>query len=63
VVYKLAAPASLPSTATFERALRELKQLQRAQTHTLARVLDFGKDADGRCSSSATSSTASRSTG
>jgi serine/threonine-protein kinase len=48
VVYKLAAPASLPSTAVFERALRELKQLQRAQNSHLARVLDFGKDADGR---------------
>ena len=48
VVYKVAAPASLPSTATFERALRELKQLQRAQNAHLARVLDFGRDADGR---------------
>jgi hypothetical protein len=48
VVYKVAAPASLPSTATFERALRELKQLQRAQNAHLARVLDFGRDPDGR---------------
>jgi len=48
VVYKVAATASLPSTATFERALRELKQLQRAQNAHLARVLDFGRDADGR---------------
>ena len=48
VVYKLAAPASLPSVAVFERALRELKQLQRAQNPHLARVVDFGKDPDGR---------------
>jgi serine/threonine-protein kinase len=48
VVYKVAAPASLPTPAAFERSLRELKQLQRAQNAHLARVLDFGKDADGR---------------
>ena len=48
VAYKLVAPASLPTTATLERAQRELKQLQRAQSPRLARVLDFGKDADGR---------------
>jgi len=48
VAYKLVARASLPTTATLERAQRELKQLQRAQSPRLARVLDFGKDADGR---------------
>jgi len=48
VAYKLVAQASLPTTATLERAQRELKQLQRAQSPRLARVLDFGKDADGR---------------
>src|SRR3954471_12574716 len=48
VAYKLIAQASLPTTATFERAQRELKQLQRAQSNRLARVVDFGKDASGR---------------
>src|SRR5262245_13089705 len=48
VAYKLVAQASLPTTATLERAQRELKQLQRSQSPRLARVLDFGKDASGR---------------
>jgi hypothetical protein len=48
VAYKLVAAASLPTTAALERAQRELKQLQRAQNGRLARVIDFGKDADGR---------------
>ena len=39
--------AALPTPATFERALRELKQLQRAQGPRLARVLDFGREPDG----------------
>ena len=48
VAYKLVAQASLPTTATLERAQRELKQLQRSQSNRLARVLDFGKDPSGR---------------
>src|SRR4030095_5969769 len=48
VAYKLVAQASLPTTATLERAQRELKQLQRSQSPRLARVIDFGKDASGR---------------
>jgi len=48
VAYKLVAPASLPTTATLERAQRELKQLQRSQSPRLARVIDFGKDPAGR---------------
>jgi serine/threonine-protein kinase len=48
VAHKLVARASLPTPAAVERAQRELKQLQRAQNSHLARVLDFGKDADGR---------------
>jgi serine/threonine-protein kinase len=48
VVYKRVARASLPTPAVLERALRELKQLQRALSPRLARVLDFGKDAEGR---------------
>jgi eukaryotic-like serine/threonine-protein kinase len=48
VAYKLVAQASLPTNTTLERAQRELKQLQRAQSNRLARVLDFGKDPGGR---------------
>ena len=48
VAYKVVARAALPTPATVERAQRELKQLQRAQNAHLARVLDFGKDAEGR---------------
>jgi hypothetical protein len=48
VVYKRVASASLPTSASLERAQRELKQLQRAQSARLARILDFGKEADGR---------------
>jgi len=45
VAYKLVALASLPTTATLDRAQRELKQLQRSQSNRIAKVLDFGKDA------------------
>jgi serine/threonine-protein kinase len=48
VAYKLVAQASLPTTATLERAQRELKQLQRSQSNRVARVIDFGKDSSGR---------------
>ncbi|HEY7371689.1 MAG TPA: serine/threonine-protein kinase [Polyangia bacterium] len=48
VAYKVVAQASLPTVASAERAQRELKQLQRSQSNRLARVLDFGKEADGR---------------
>src|SRR4051794_36921742 len=37
VAYKVVAQASLPTTATLERAQRELKQLQRSQSSRLAR--------------------------
>src|SRR5262252_6227226 len=48
VAYKVVAAGALPTTAALERAQRELKQLQRSQSNKLARVLDFGKEADGR---------------
>jgi serine/threonine-protein kinase len=48
VAYKLVAPAVFSSAAAGERAQRELKQLQRAQNPHLARVVDFGRVADGR---------------
>jgi eukaryotic-like serine/threonine-protein kinase len=48
VAYKLVAPQVLPTAAALERAQRELKQLQRAQSPRLARIIDFGKTAEGR---------------
>ncbi|HEX3697378.1 MAG TPA: serine/threonine-protein kinase [Polyangia bacterium] len=48
VAYKLVAAGVLPTPTSVERALRELKQLTRAQNPHIARVLDFGKSADGR---------------
>ena len=48
VAYKLVAAAVLPTPTAVERALRELKQLTRAQNPHVARVLDFGKSPDGR---------------
>jgi hypothetical protein len=48
VAYKRVAPASLPTPAALERAQRELKQLQRAQSPRIAHIVDFGKESDGR---------------
>jgi hypothetical protein len=48
VAYKLVTPEVLPTPAAFERAQRELKQLQRAQNPHLATVVDFGRSGDGR---------------
>jgi serine/threonine-protein kinase len=48
VVYKRVNRAVLTSPAVVERSQRELKQLQRAQSPRLARVLDFGKEPDGQ---------------
>jgi hypothetical protein len=48
VAYKVVAQGALPTTASLERAQRELKQLQRSQSNRVAKVLDFGKEADGR---------------
>jgi uncharacterized membrane protein YgcG len=48
VAYKLVASDALPTTAGFERAQRELKQLQRAQNPHLVRIIDFGRSGDGR---------------
>ena len=47
VVYKRVARAVLTSPGVVERSQRELKQLQRAQSPRIARVLDFGKEPDG----------------
>jgi eukaryotic-like serine/threonine-protein kinase len=48
VIYKRVARAVLTSPAVIERSQRELKQLQRAQSPRIAKILDFGKDPDGR---------------
>jgi Protein kinase domain len=48
VAYKLVTPEVFPSAAAGERAQRELKQLQRAQSPHLARIIDFGRGGDGR---------------
>jgi serine/threonine-protein kinase len=48
VAYKRVARAAISTPAVLERSQRELKQLQRAQSPRLARILDFGKDPAGR---------------
>ncbi|MDB4981678.1 MAG: serine/threonine protein kinase, partial [Myxococcales bacterium] len=48
VAYKLVKPEVFPTPAAGERAQRELKQLQRAQSPHLARIVDFGRSGDGR---------------
>lgn len=46
VAYKRVARGAISTPAVLERSLRELKQLQRAQSPRLARILDFGKEPD-----------------
>jgi hypothetical protein len=48
VAYKLVATQSLPSPVAVDRAQRELKQLLRSQSPRIAKVIDYGKAADGR---------------
>jgi hypothetical protein len=48
VAYKLVATQSLPSPVAVDRAQRELKQMLRAQSPRIAKVIDYGKAADGR---------------
>ncbi len=48
VAYKIAAAAALPTAAAIDRAQRELKQLSRAQSDKIAKLIDHGKTADGR---------------
>jgi protein kinase-like protein len=48
VAYKRVTRAVLTSPAVVERSQRELKQLQRAQSPRVAKILDFGKEADGQ---------------
>jgi len=48
VAYKVVAPQVLPTPVSVDRALRELRQLQRAGSSRIVKVLDFGKTPDGR---------------
>ena len=48
VMYKRVTRSVLTSPAVVERSQRELKQLQRAQSPRLAKILDFGKEPDGQ---------------
>jgi eukaryotic-like serine/threonine-protein kinase len=47
VAYKKIARSASGPAVVQERTLRELKQLQRAQSHRLPAIIDFGKDAAG----------------
>jgi eukaryotic-like serine/threonine-protein kinase len=47
VAYKRVARSAVSTAAVLERSQRELKQLQRAQSPRLAKVLDFGKEPEG----------------
>jgi hypothetical protein len=48
VAYKRVTRVVLTSPAVVERSLRELKQLQRAQSPRLAKIIDFGKEPGGQ---------------
>ena len=48
VAYKQVAPQVLPTPVSVDRTLRELRQLQRAGSSRIVKVLDFGKTPDGR---------------
>jgi hypothetical protein len=48
VAYKVVTPESLPTTVATDRALRELRQLQRTSSPRIVKVIDFGKTAEGR---------------
>ena len=47
VAYKIVAAASLPTPILFERAQRELKQIQRTTSVRIPKVIEFGRTADG----------------
>jgi len=48
VAYKVVAAESLPTPLAVDRALRELRQLQRASSPRIVKVIDFGKTPEGR---------------
>ncbi|HEY8927482.1 MAG TPA: serine/threonine-protein kinase, partial [Polyangia bacterium] len=47
VAYKAVAPGSLPTQIIMDRAMRELRQLQRTSSPRIVKVVDFGKSDDG----------------
>jgi hypothetical protein len=47
VAYKAVAPGSLPTQIMMDRAMRELRQLQRTSSPRIVKVVDFGKTDDG----------------
>jgi serine/threonine-protein kinase len=48
VAYKLVVPAALPTPVAVDRTLRELRQLQRASSPRIVKVIDFGKTPEGQ---------------
>ncbi|HEX2658754.1 MAG TPA: serine/threonine-protein kinase [Polyangia bacterium] len=48
VAYKLVATEALPNPLAVDRALRELRQLQRANNPRIVKVIDFGKTPEGQ---------------
>ena len=48
VAYKVVAAASLPTPVMMDRALRELRQLQRTSSPRIVKVVDFAKTPEGR---------------
>src|SRR5215831_2635346 len=48
VALKVVNPAVFPTPIAVERASRELRQLSRVTSERIARIIDFGKAADGR---------------
>jgi serine/threonine-protein kinase len=48
VAYKVVATEALPNALAVDRALRELRQLQRVSNPRIVKVIDFGKTPDGK---------------
>jgi hypothetical protein len=48
VAYKIVAAEVLPTAAAFERAQRELRQLQRTSNPRIVKIIDFGKTPEGQ---------------
>jgi eukaryotic-like serine/threonine-protein kinase len=48
VAYKLVTSEAVPTTVAIDRALRELRQLQRTSSPRIVKVIDFGKTPEGR---------------
>src|SRR5262249_38797027 len=48
VLLKMVTPEVLPSATMADRALRELKQLAKVSSERIVRIVDQGRDGDGR---------------